>query len=138
MTKLQIDSIENTDSGGNLENGHMQIERKYNILKRRKIIMRRRDKINWIVPSLCTYFLLFWLFLWLWRGGTITGSISFTPTTIRTSATYTFSLTNSRILQAGEVIYILKLDRQFRYCFQHQIMISRVKLQLHFQKLVLH
>ena len=37
------------------------------------------------------------------NAGTITGSVSFTPTTIRESAVYTFQLTNSRNLTANEV-----------------------------------
>lgn len=36
-------------------------------------------------------------------AATLTGTVSFTPTTIRTSATYTIELANSRRLEANEV-----------------------------------
>lgn len=40
-------------------------------------------------------------------AATLTGTVSFTPTTIRTSATYTVELANSRLLAANEVWRIL-------------------------------
>ena len=52
-------------------------------------------------------FVLMIISLLLWiptvRAGTLTGSVSFTPTTIRVTSTYTFELTNSRLLEANEV-----------------------------------
>ena len=43
-------------------------------------------------------------------AGTITGSVSFTPTEIRTDADYTFTLANSRNLEADEVSYFIIIN----------------------------
>ena len=103
MSKLQMNS-ENRDNIWwikKFQYNHLDANKNSYI----KIWKRLRAK-NKILRRIKTYLLIFIFLIWfsLWKGGTIAGSISFTPTTIRTSATYTFQLTNSRILQASEVI----------------------------------